>query len=138
MKGFNPYLNFNGNCREAIEYYKSCFNGEIESMMTFAEAGDAGGNDPSYAGKIMHAVLRAGSIFLMASDCPPGASVQSGTNITLNIDFADAGTQDKVFNKLATGGKITMPLQDTFWGSRFGMLVDKFGVNWMVNCELKK
>jgi len=135
MKGFNPYLNFNGNCREAMEFYKSCLNGEIESMMTFGETGE---KDPAQANKIMHSVLRAGKILFMASDCPPGVTVQNGNSITLNIDFEDTALQEKTFNKLAAGGKVTMPLNDTFWGARFGMLTDKFGINWMTNCELKK
>jgi PhnB protein len=134
MKGFNPYLNFNGNCREAVEFYKSCLNGEIVSMQTFGDVpGSEGPKD-----KILHTVFKAGSVFFMASDCPPGVSVQFGNNIILNIDFEDTSSQEKAFNKLAAGGKITMPLQDTFWGARFGMLVDKFGISWMTNCEIKK
>ena len=74
----------------------------------------------------------------MASDCPPGVTVHSGNNITLNIDFDNTASQEKTFNNLAAGGQITMPLQDRFWGARFGMLTDKFGINWMTNCELKK
>jgi PhnB protein len=135
MNGFNPYLNFNGNCREAVEYYKTCFNGEIVNMQTF---GESTGGDPANANKIMHAVLKAGSIYLMASDCPPGVSVHFGNNITLNIDFDDTSVQENIFNKLAEDGKVTMPLQDTFWGARFGMLTDKFGINWMTNCEIGK
>jgi PhnB protein len=135
MKGFNPYLTFPGNCREALNYYKQCFNGEIESIQTFGDAKMGGGAD---ANKIMHSVFRAGSIFFMASDSAPDQPVPAGNNFTLNIDFEDPATQAKVFNKLGEGGSVNMPLQDTFWGARFGMLTDKFGINWMFNCELKK
>jgi PhnB protein len=73
----------------------------------------------------------------MASDAM-GHPVKTGTNVTLNVNFESVSDQEKIFNKLSKGGNITMPLQDTFWGARFGMLTDKFGINWMFNCELKK
>jgi PhnB protein len=136
MKGFNPYLTFSGDCRDALNYYKQCFNGEIVSMQTF---GEAPGTSEGPQGKmIMHAVFRAGSIFFMASDAAPGQPLHGGNNITLNVDFENADLQEKVFKKLADGGVVNMPLQDTFWGARFGMVTDKFGINWMTNCELKK
>jgi len=136
MKGFNPYLNFNGSCREALEFYKDCFNGEIAQMTTFGDS--QMGETEKEKSMIMHSVFKAGSIFFMASDSMPNQPVQSGSNVTLNIDFQETADQKKVFDKLASGGKVTMPLQDTFWGARFGMLTDKFGINWMTNCELKK
>jgi PhnB protein len=136
MKGFNPYLTFNGNCREALNFYKDCFNGEIQQLMTFGEA--KMGDNEQEKNRIMHSHFRAGSIFFMASDSMPQQPVNGGSNVTLNIDFQDVPTEEKIFNKLAQGGKVTMPLQDTFWGARFGMLTDKFGINWMMNCDLKK
>ena len=136
MKGFNPYLNYNGNCREALNFYKECFGGEIVSIQTFADAQMAEGQ--AERDKIMHAVFKAGSVYFMASDCGPGQSVTPGTNVTLNVDFDNVADQEKVFNKLSSGGTVTMPLQDTFWGAHFGMLTDKFGINWMTNCDVKK
>lgn len=136
MKGFNPYLNFSGNCREALNYYKNCFNGEIVSMQTFGDVPNTPAGPQSKM--IMHAVFKAGSIFFMASDTPADQPVHRGNNITLNIDFEEEELQSKVFNTLAQGGIVHMPLQDTFWGARFGMLTDKFGINWMTNCELKR
>jgi PhnB protein len=136
MKGFNPYLSFDGNCREALEYYKQCFNGEIVSMQTFGDSPMPAEGD--LKNRIMHSIFKAGSIYFMASDSAPGQPVKSGNNVTLNIDFEDPVMQEKVFSKLAAGGRINMPLQETFWGAKFGMLTDKFGINWMVNCELKK
>ena len=136
MKGFNPYLTFNGNCREALEFYKECFDGQIEHIMTFGES--KMGETEQEKNRIMHSVFRSGSIFFMASDSMPQQPATAGSNVTLNIDFNDPAGQKKVFDRLAQGGKVTMPLQDTFWGARFGMLTDKFGINWMANCELKK
>jgi PhnB protein len=136
MKGFNPYLNFNGNCREALDFYKDCFGGEIENVMTFGDA--QMGNNDAEKKRIMHSVFKSGNIFFMASDSMPDQPVSRGSNLTLNIDFENVADQEKVFNKLARGGNVAMPLADQFWGARFGMLVDKFGINWMTNCELKK
>lgn len=136
MKGFNPYLNFNGNCREALNFYKDSLGGNIESITTFGDAQMA--KDAKDKDRVMHAVFKSGAVFLMASDSMPDQPVQAGTNVFLNIDFADTASQDKAFNKLAAGGRVIMPLQDTFWGARFGMLTDKYGINWMSNCEIKK
>jgi PhnB protein len=133
MTGFNPYLTFDGTCRQALEFYKDCFTGEIESMQTAGENAPR----PELKDQIMHAVFKAGSIFFMASDAM-GHPVTRGSNVTLNINFDSVAQQEKVFNKLSGGGNVSMPLQDTFWGARFGMVTDKFGINWMVNCELKK
>jgi PhnB protein len=136
MKGFNPYLTFAGDCLEALEYYKLCFNGEIMSIQTFGESPMAVESDQSK--KIMHAIFKAGNIFFMASDAAPGQPVHKGNTVTLNVDYENPAIQEKVFAKLANGGTVHMPLQDTFWGARFGMVTDQFGVNWMSNCELKK
>jgi PhnB protein len=136
MKGFNPYLTFNGNCREALDFYKDCFNGAIDHLSTFGDA--KMGETELEKNRVMHAAFKAGSIFFMASDSMPGQPVADGSNVTLNIDFQETGDQQKVFDKLSRGGKVTMPLADTFWGARFGMLTDKFGIKWMTNCELKK
>lgn len=95
MKGFNPYLNFSGNCREALIYYKNVFNGEIVSMQTF---GDAPGTPPGPQSKmIMHSVFKAGTIFFMASDTPSDHPVHRGNNITLNVDFEEVNVQTSVF-----------------------------------------
>ena len=135
MKSFNPYLTFDGTCRQAFELYKDAFNGEIVSIRTAGESGMA--KTPQEKDQVIHGIFQAGSIFIMASDAM-GHPVNTGTNVSLNVNFESIEEQEKVFNKLSKGGNITMPLQDTFWGARFGMLTDKFGINWMFNCELKK
>lgn len=136
MKGLNPYLNFDGNAAEALRFYQSCLEGSKLMMQTFGEAPmetPAELND-----RLMHGQLTYDDMCLMASDIMPdmpGHSFVVGTNINLSLNLEDQGLQEKIFNKLAEGGTVTMPLQDTFWNARFGMLVDKFGISWLLNCE---
>jgi PhnB protein len=141
MKALTPYLIFNGNCREAMEFYKQCFGGTLE-MMTFADAPEEacpGGSKPTEEtrDKIMHAMLTNGDLMLMASDNPMGAPVV-GDNISISIHPQSISETDKLFKVLSEGGKVTMPLANTFWGAYFGMLVDKYGFHWMLNCRLEK
>ena len=133
MTGLNPYLNFAGTCRDAMSFYRDCLGGEL-SIQTFAEAQQEVPDD--YKNQVMHAELRMGSVLLMASDCPPEYSVTMGSNVILNIGLSDVQEQETIFNKLSKGGVVTMELQDAFWGARFGMLTDRFGVHWMLNCDL--
>lgn len=133
MKSLNAYLFFTGNCREALKFYEHAMNGRIDSLQTYEE-GKMAEND-SQKDLVMHADFRVGDIHLMAADSV--RPVESGSNISLNLNFESEDEQTKVFNKLSEGGKVTMQLEDTFWGARFGMLQDKFGVNWMLNCEKK-
>ena len=131
----NPYLMFPGNCREAMEFYKSVLNGELE-VMTFEGAPmEVPG---SYKDKIMHATLKFGDAFFMASDVMPGTEVVQGNayNMTLSID--EVAEAQQVFDLLSAGGNVHMPFEDTFWGSKFGQLTDQFGINWMIDCELKQ
>lgn len=127
-----PYLNFNGNCREAMEFYKSCFGGEL-FIQTFGQAPmDAA---PEAKDRIMHARLTSGELNLMASDTMPGQSVTEGSNVTLSVHSKTREEQEKYFNTLSESGNVTMPMADTFWGAYFGMLTDKFGIHWMFNFE---
>ncbi len=95
-------------------------------------------SDEDYKQKVMHGRLTFGENLIMISDAFKGQEVSTDGNIHLSVDVLETEQIDTVFNKIAEGGKVTMPLQDTFWGARFGMLKDKFGVNWMFNYELKK
>jgi len=132
MKSFNPYINFAGNTRAALEFYQQCFNGEILHMQTFGEAQqEVSGEELN---RIMHAEFKAEGIHIMASDGMPGDKVTQGDTISLSINFTDEAEQTDIFNSLSNGGIISMPLQDTFWGARFGMLTDRFGIHWMFNC----
>lgn len=136
MKQLNVYLTFAGNCEEALNFYKNALRGEIISIQRF---GDAPMPSPEeHKNKIMHSEFKAEELYFMASDGYPGFQSVAGNNVTLSINLTDEGEQDRIFNSLSEGGKIGMALQDTFWGARFGMLADKFGINWMLNCEKKK
>jgi PhnB protein len=135
MKAMNSYLTFDGNCREAMKFYEKCLGGEL-NLMSFA---DAPGDSPKEAkDRIMHARLAKGAVILMASDTMPGMPLQQGNNFSIAIDCESMNETENVFKALGDGGKITMPLQDTFWGAHFGMLTDKFGIQWMLNYEKPK
>ena len=132
MKTLNTYLNFDGNAREAMEFYKACLGAELQ-IMAF---GDTPMQVPAGAEKrVMHARLTKGPLTLMASDTMPGMPFQHGNNFSLAIECETPEEVDKIFAALSTGGKVTMPVQETFWAKRFGMLTDKFGVNWMLDLE---
>jgi PhnB protein len=141
MKPLTPYLFFNGNAREAMEFYKDCFGGKLE-VMTYADAPEEacpGETKPAEEtkNKVMHACLTSGDLILMASDNPAGAPV-AGDNVSLSIQPKDIPETERLFNALSEGGEVTMPLADTFWDAHFGMLKDKYGFHWMLNCPLEK
>jgi PhnB protein len=126
----NPYLTFNGNAREAMEFYKSILGGELR-LNTFGEFGTP---DPEIKDKVMHAQLTtAAGNTLMASDCPPGMEFKPGTTMTVSLSGAPGDGLHDVWAKLAEGATVTVPLEKQMWGDEFGQLVDRFGVPWMVN-----
>ena len=132
-----PYLFFNGNCEEAIAFYTTAIGAQLENKIRFSESPDPappGMIPPGFENKIMHAAVRIGDSVVLASDgCEKDAPAFQGFSLTLSVtEEADA---DRAFNALADGGKITMPLTKTFWSPRFGMLTDKYGINWMINCD---
>lgn len=131
MEAIIPYLNFNGNAKEALEFYTKALNGTIVQSSTFSEANMA--QDESMKDKILHAVFEAGELKFMVSDCPPGVSVTEGNQVSLSLNFNDPVTIEDTFTALSKDGTVTMPMQDTFWGARFGMTKDKFGIHWMFN-----
>ncbi|UVJ41833.1 VOC family protein [Pseudomonas sp. LS1212] len=131
----NPYLIFNGDCEAAFKFYEQCLRGKIEAMMRFGET-PAGDHVPKDChDKIIHTRLEVGDQVLMGSDTTPAHPYKgiSGCSVSLNVDsIAEA---ERVFAALADKGSVQMPLEKTFWAARFGMLTDRFGVPWMVNCE---
>jgi|SRR3954467_172494 PhnB protein len=136
MREIITYLNFDGNCRDAMKFYAKCLGAEL-SLMPFSEAP---GDFPKDAkDRIMHSKMeKAGTTLLMASDTMPGMPFKQGNNFSVSVHCESVAEIDSVFEAFSAGGKITMPLQDTFWGARFGMLTDQFGVNWMFNFEKPK
>jgi PhnB protein len=127
----NPYLSFNGNARQAMDFYKSVFGGEM-SVMTFGDGGMA--QDPASKDKIMHAQLESPSgYWLMGSDNPPDQPYSPGNTITVSLSGDQEGELRSYWDKLAKGATIGMPLEKAPWGDTFGMLTDKFGIGWVVN-----
>jgi PhnB protein len=134
-----PYLFFSGNCEEALNFYKGVLGGEIQGISRWKEMpNDAGGPPvtPENENNVMHASFKAPGVSFMASDASPGKTYGEGP-ISLSIGTSDVGEAERVFNGLANGGNVEMPLTDTFWGAKFGMLTDKYGIDWMVNCQLE-
>jgi PhnB protein len=136
MEAITPYLNFNGNAAEALAFYSKALDGKILYQQTFGESPVPSSDEMK--DKIMHASFQADKLTLMVSDCPPEMAVSSGSNISLSLNFTDEASIDKTFAALSEGSKITMELQDTFWGAKFGMLTDPFGINWMFNYDKPK
>ncbi len=128
-----PYLNFAGNTEEALNYYQKVFNGAVHDLNRF---GDMFPPETNYKDKIMHARLEFGGNMLMFSDGMPGTPVDHGNGIYLSIGLNDEARARSIFDQLGEGGKITMPLEVQFWGALFGQVMDKFGVSWMINCEM--
>lgn len=135
MKPLVPYINFKGNAKEALDMYAEAMSGQIAFVQTYAESGEEAKLEMK--DKIMHAMLTAGDLTIMASDVEE-KDVKEGNQVSLSMDFDNVEEMEKVFSALSDGANITMPLQDTFWGARFGMLTDKFGVSWMFNHDYEK
>ena len=128
-----PYLNFNGDCREAFEFYADVLGGKVEAMISHGDSPIAGDVPPEMHDAIMHAFLVAGDVELMASDAMGGKYDQpAGLYVALHVESPDEA--DRIFHAFAEGGTVTMPIEETFWAKRFGMVVDRFGIPWMVNC----
>lgn len=126
----NPYISFKGQAREAMEFYKSIFGGELR-VSTF---GEFNAPDPTIADQIMHSMLETPSGYtIMASDTPPGMEHQPGTNITVSLSGEDGDELRGYWAKLSEGGTVNVPLEKQMWGDEFGSCVDRFGIPWMVN-----
>lgn len=127
----NPYISFRDNAREAMEFYNSVFGGKL-SMNTFKEFHAS--QDPSEDNKIMHAMLVAENGFiLMGADTPNGMEYDPGSRITISLSGDNEPELRSYYEKLVAGGTVVEPLEKAPWGDTFGMLIDRFGVNWMVN-----
>jgi len=129
---FIPYLDFDGQCREAFDFYATVFKGQITMRMTYGESPMAADMPAQAHGRILHSQLEsAGGILMGADGPPPHAGSNKGC---VNIQVDTPAEADRVFRALADGGQVQMPIAETFWAQRFGMLVDRYGKAWMVNC----
>lgn len=133
----NTYLTFNGDCRDAFAFYQRCLGGEIVAMQPYSEAPDSEEIPSESRDRIMHARLVVDGQVLMGSDttpqCPLAYEGIKGAQLTINVKTPEEA--EKIFHALADNGTVQMPLEETFWAVRFGMLIDKFGVPWLINCE---
>jgi PhnB protein len=134
MKEVTPYLVFDGDCREAMTFYQNCLGGEL-SVMPFGNGGVE--TPPGSADRVMHAHLASGTTVLMASDTMPGMPYTAGNSVSLNLGLDSVEEVDRLYQALGQGGQGTMAPHDSFWGARFAMLTDRFGMNWMLNFDQK-
>ena len=134
MMQIHPYLAFDGQCEAAFNFYEKCLGGKITFKMTNGESPMAAQMPPEAHGRIMHMALEVGNQVVAGADAPPGHFKKpQGFCVSINTD--DAATAERTFNALAENGHVDMPMQETFWALRFGMLTDQFGIPWMVNCS---
>jgi len=138
MAAINPYLMFNGTCEEAFLFYKSVFGGDFPYIGKYKDAPAEEGEvlSEEALNRVMHVSLPIGNTILMGSDSHPRyGDVGFGDNFSISINTESTEEADRIFNGLSAGGKVEMPMDNTFWGSYFGMFKDKFGVNWMVSFD---
>jgi PhnB protein len=128
-----PYLLFNGNCEEAFKLYAQVLGGKIDTMMLHEGSPAEQQVPPEWRKKVLHAHMTVGDQVLMASDAPPGHYHQP-QGFSVSIQVKDVAQGERIFNALAAGGNVMMPFQKTFWSPGFGMLKDRFGIPWQVNC----
>ena len=130
----NVHLNFNGQCEEAFRFYEECLGAKITFMLNHGDSPMAGQVPVEWHSKIMHATLTVDGTELTGADSPPGVYEKPG-GFCVSLGVFDEGDAERIFQALAEKGKVQMALQPTFWTRRFGMVVDRFGIPWMINCE---
>jgi PhnB protein len=135
MLGVNPYIAFKGNCREAVEFYETALGAHVLFTQT---VGESPMSNMGPAANIMHCTIRVGDSTIMMCDDPRPEAAAGGGNISLAIGLNDPERARQIFGNLADGGWVIMPIEKTYWAEAFGMVADKFGVKWMVNCDAPK
>ena len=133
MPQLNAYLSFDGNCAEAMKFYARVLDAKLEALISYAQMPCDQPPPPSHAERIMHAYLVHPDFSLMAGDTPPGIPYQGINGVMMTLTYPTAAESRSVFTALAEGGKITMPLAETFWAESFGMVTDRFGTPWGIN-----
>jgi PhnB protein len=128
------YLYFNGNCEEALNFYEKALGGKTEGLFRFGGSPASGMAPAGWENKVMHARFLVGEAEIMVCDAPPNHYSQP-QGFAVALQLTDPGEAERVFHALSQGGKVTMPIAETFWATRFGMLVDSFGIPWMINCS---
>lgn len=134
----HAYLNFDGNTRDAMQFYKEVLGGDLQAMMTFGETPACEHVPADYHNHIMHSALVGDGWMLMAADSTPMYPFEGSKGFSLALGIEDKTEAHRVFNALAEGGNVTMALAETFWAELFGSVIDRFGVSWLINCGNKQ
>jgi PhnB protein len=130
----NPYLSFNGQCEAAFKFYEQCLGGRLGAIFHYAGTPLADQVPPDWQDKVMHGSLAVGDLVLMGGDVAPDRYEEpKGFSLSLQID--DTAESERIFDALGRGGRVVVPLEKTFWAARFGMVIDRFGIPWLINCE---
>ncbi len=129
----NPYMNFNGQCEEAFKFYEKCFRGKIESMFMYEGSPMASQTPAGWGKKVMHSALQIGEDFIMGADATPD-HYKPPQGFSISVSVSNIPEAERIFSELSQNGTVQLPLQKTFWTTRFGMLTDRFGIPWMINC----
>jgi PhnB protein len=131
----NPYLSFNGQCEAAFEFYERCLGGQLGPMFRYGGSPMANQVPADWQDKVMHGSLTVGGRVLMGGDVAPAAIYEEPKGFSLSLQKQSTTDAERIFRELSNGGRVTMPLEKTFWATRFGMVVDRFGIPWLINCE---
>jgi len=131
----NVYLSFDGRCSEALDFYAQCLGGKVLMKVSYADAPGAEPPSEALRQRLMHGRITARGMILMGSDIPPQQTFEGYKGFQVSVQVSDVEEGRKIFEALSSGGTVSMPYAATFWSPGFGMMVDKFGVGWMVNCE---
>jgi PhnB protein len=130
----SPYLNFNGNCEAAFSFYARCFGAQVGAIFRYAGTPLADQVPADWQDKVMHGSLTVGDLVLMGGDLAP-AHYEQPRGFSLSLQIESAIDAERIFHELARDGSVTQPLEKTFWAERFGVVVDRFGIPWLINCE---
>ena len=130
----NPYLSFKGDCEAAFKFYEQSLGGKPGALFRYAGSPMADQVPADWQDKIMHGSVRVGDQVLMGGDVAPG-QYEEPKGFSLSIQLQRTADAERIFHELAGGGRVVMPLEKTFWAARFGMVVDRFGIPWLINCE---
>ena len=134
----NPYLVFDGRCEAAFQFYCDIFGGKIDARFTFRGTPAESQAPPDWLDKIMHVTMSVGDWVLMGADAPPDHYEGAPRSFSVHLGLSDPQEAERIFTRLSENATIRMPMQQTFWAARFGMLVDQFNIPWIINCEEKK
>jgi PhnB protein len=130
----NPYLNFKGDCEEAFTFYEKCLGGEIGAMFRYGGSPMEHQVPADWSNKIMHGSVTIANQVLMGADVATDR-YEAPKGFSLSVQITGVADAERIFRDLSAGGKIVMPLEKTFWAARFGVVIDRFGIQWLINCE---